>query len=129
MRVLTVPIIIIVCLVFGGCSAKNSYKSEFEFANKLAQDGLWKEAHYRWSKVLKTGKATVALYNNMAIALEEMGKPDEAEKMYQKALKLDPGNVTVKSNYDAFKNVLKGKDLIGKDKNEKPKKESKRKRR
>ena len=123
MRVLTVPIIIIVCLVVGGCSAKNSYKSEFEFANKLAQDGLWKEAHYRWSKIVRSGKASAKIYNNMAIALEEMGKLDEAEKMYKKALATDPGNPTVKSNYDAFKNVLKGKD-----KNEKPKKESKRKR-
>ena len=123
MRVLTVPIIIIVCLLVGGCSAKNSYNSEFEFANKLAQDGLWKEAHYRWSKIAKTGKSSAKIYNNMAIALEEMGKFDEAEKMYKKALEIDPGNPTVKSNYDAFKNVLKGKD-----ENEKPKKRSKRKR-
>lgn len=104
-----VPILILMFIV-GGCSAKNSYKSEFSFANKLAQEGLWKEAHFRWMKILENGKPTAELYNNIAIALEEMGKADEAEKMYQQALKMDPNNSTIKSNYDRFKDILKGKD-------------------
>jgi len=83
----------------------------------LAEDGLWKEAYYRWNKVLEAGRKDAVIYNNMAIALEEMGKFDEAEKTYQKALELAPNNQTIKTNYDRMKKFLK------KEKNDEGKKE------
>ena len=53
----------------------------------------------------------------MAVALENMGKLDMAEKMYKKALELSPNHPQIQSNYDK----LKGKSIkdIKREKNEK----------
>ncbi len=90
----------------GACSRNTVPKTEFEFANRFAREGLWKEAYYRWNRLLEQGKDSAALYNNIAVAYEEKGEPEKAEAAYQKALKLSPGNQTVKSNYDRFKKML-----------------------
>ena len=90
----------------------------------MAQEGLWKEAYYRWNKLLEQGNESASLYNNIAIALEERGEFEEAEKAYQKALKLSPDNPTIKSNYNKFKKMLKTgeKEENEKEKNKKDKK-------
>ena len=97
--------------------AVNRYRSDFEFANRLAAEGLWKEAYYRWQKALTPNGGSAALHNNLAVALESLNRLPEAELEYRLAMKLDPGNVNIKSNYDRFqKNQGKEK---GKEKNEK----------
>jgi len=111
----TIVIIMILVVVLGGCSAKTVYKSEFDFANKMAQEGLWKEAHYRWKNILAGGRENAAIYNNIAVALEHMGRFEEAEESYKKALALSANNSTIQGNYDKFKKLLE------KNKNEKKK--------
>ncbi|MCP5105229.1 MAG: tetratricopeptide repeat protein [bacterium] len=98
----TIIFIVVGLLVFGSCSVRG-HQSEFRFANKLAEKGLWKEAYVRWQKIIDGGKETAALYNNVAIALERMGKTAEAEAAYNKALKLSPGNSRIKSNLERMK--------------------------
>lgn len=112
----------VICLTIGAvvflaACAVNRYRSDFEFANKLAKEELWQEAYYRWQKALTTKGGTAALHNNMAVALESMGRKQEAEQEYQLAMKIDPNNVYIKSNYDRFQKN-KGKET-GKEKNEK----------
>lgn len=116
-------ILAILALVLLNSCAGKRYGSEFEFANALAQKGLWKEAYFRWGRALEAGMNTAALHNNMAIALEEMGKPDEAEKEYKKALALAPNNEQIKRNLERFHK--KGTDIIGP--NEKSSKDSEKK--
>ncbi len=94
--------LLIIVLFLSFCSAKVQ-KSELDFANDLARDGLWKEAYLRWQRVLDSGKESAAIHNNMAIALEQMGKRKEAENEYKKALELAPNNARIKSNYERFK--------------------------
>jgi Tfp pilus assembly protein PilF len=111
----TIKIIILSLFVTGlllanACSARSGPKTELEFANKLAQNDLWKEANFRWMKLLKQGKESAALYNNIAISFEEMGKFKEAEESYRKALKLSPNNSTIKNNYNNFKRMFKKDD-------------------
>lgn len=102
----TISLTIAAALLFNSCAARGG-KSEFDFANKLAQQELWKEAFMRWERALAKGEDNAAIHNNMAVALEQMGKRDEADKEYQKALKLSPGNSRIKGNYERFKTDLK----------------------
>lgn len=103
MRQILCILTIIVLLSF--CSTKNA-KAELDFANSLAKQGLWKEAYMRWQRVAANGKDNASLHNNMAIALESMGKTEEAEKEYQKALEMDPKNPKIKANYESLKTFL-----------------------
>ncbi len=102
----TIVMIISAFILFGSCS-RHSVKSEFDFANKLAQKGLWKEAHYRWEKSLKKGKESASIHNNMAISLEQRGDLEEALKEYKKALKIDPGNKYIQENLERLKRRMK----------------------
>jgi Flp pilus assembly protein TadD len=76
----------------------------------MAMRGLWKEAYFRWQKSLAREGESALLHNNMAVALEKMGKLAEAEKEYEKALKLAPGNNFINTNMKSLKRILEGKD-------------------
>jgi len=123
LRRILILLLIVGLGVVSACSTRAVPKTEFEFANKLAQMDLWKEAFYRWNKLIEEGKENAALYNNLAIAYEERGEFENAEKAYQKALKLSPSNSTIQNNYDKFKKMLnndkKEKNGKEKDKNKK----------
>ncbi len=106
MKLIKFLIIMVTMLLLLYSCAGNTYTSEFDFANNLAKKDLWKEAYIRWQKILDSGKESAALYNNIAIALEKMGKPEEAEKAYKRALELSPNNSKIKSNYDKLKKFL-----------------------
>jgi Flp pilus assembly protein TadD len=98
-------------LVFSFCSSKtDKVKTEIDFANRMAMSGLWKEAYFRWQKALTEGGESALLHNNMAVALEEMGKFKEAEKEYEKALKLAPNSTFIKTNLKSLKRLLEGKE-------------------
>ncbi|MCK4762249.1 MAG: tetratricopeptide repeat protein [Candidatus Aminicenantes bacterium] len=103
-------LLVSVSIALSFCSArKNYFKSEVDFANKLAAQGMWKEAYFRWQKALSRGKESALIHNNMAVALEKMEKFKEAEDAYKKALKLSPGNALIKKNYEKLKRILEGK--------------------
>ena len=97
-----ITLMLITVLLFVGCSV-NRINTEYKFGNKLAKRGLWKEAHYRWTRALSAGIDTAAIHNNIAISLEFQNKLDEAKKEYEKALKLSPQNVYIKRNLSRLK--------------------------
>ena len=84
---------------------RNAAKSQVEFGIKVAQNGLWKEAAYRWEKAVELDPTYAAAWNNLAIAYEHEGKFDEARKAYEKAVKIDPDNLLIRQNYDLFKEI------------------------
>ena len=85
--------------------ARARAKEQVEFGIKMAQGGLWKEAAYRWEKAVQIDETYAAGWNNLAIAYEQQGKFDEANKAYQKAMQLDPKNAMIRQNYDLFKEI------------------------
>jgi Flp pilus assembly protein TadD len=95
-------ILLTIALLLAGC-AVNRYRSDSEFANKLAAEGLWKEAYYRWQKALTLNGSSAALHNNLAVALESLDRLPEAEQEYQQAMKLAPENTLIQNNYNLFK--------------------------
>ncbi|MEN8222929.1 MAG: tetratricopeptide repeat protein [Acidobacteriota bacterium] len=97
-----ITLLLLSVFLLAGCSA-NRVDTEYKFGNKLAKRGLWKEAHYRWTRALHSGKDTAAIHNNIAISLEYQNKLEEAKKEYEKALELSPGNEYIKRNLSRLK--------------------------
>jgi Flp pilus assembly protein TadD len=85
--------------------ARASAKSQVEFGIKVAQNGLWKEAAYRWEKAVQIDPTYAAAWNNLAIGYEHEGRFDDARKAYEQAIKLDPKNLLIRQNYDLFKEI------------------------
>jgi tetratricopeptide (TPR) repeat protein len=85
-------------------------KQQINFANKLAKEELWQEAYTYWYRAMQNGHHSSAIYNNIAVALENMGQLSEADIFYQKALKIAPTDNKIISNYDKFKKIFQTKD-------------------
>jgi len=100
-----ITLLLLVIFVFAGCSSSRVI-TEFEFGNKLAKNGLWKEAYYRWLRALDHKKDKAAVYNNLAISLEFQGKLKESEAKYIEALKLSPANEYIKRNLSRLRNRI-----------------------
>ncbi|HEX6324481.1 MAG TPA: tetratricopeptide repeat protein [Vicinamibacterales bacterium] len=79
--------------------------AQVEFGIKVAQKKLWREAAYRFEKAVEIDPTYPAAWNNLAIAYEEQGNFDQANKAYAKAVELDPGNPLIRQNYDLFKEI------------------------
>ena len=84
---------------------RSEAKKQVEFGIKVAQNGLWNEALYRWKKAVETDPTYAAAWNNLAIAYEHEGRFEEAKAAYEKALQLDPKNLMIKQNYDLFNEI------------------------
>jgi Flp pilus assembly protein TadD len=85
--------------------ARSESKSQVEFGIRVAQNGLWKEATYRWERATELDPTYPEAWNNLAIGYEHQGRFEDAEKAYQKALELAPKNVYIRQNYDLFKEL------------------------
>ncbi len=85
--------------------ARSDAKAQVEFGIKVAQNGLWKEATYRWEKATQLDPSYAEAWNNLAIGYEYEGRFDDAESAYHRALKLDPKNTLIRQNYDLFKEI------------------------
>lgn len=77
-------------------------KSQLQFGVKMAQQGLWSEALFRFEQAEKLGASPTTVYNNMAVAYEALGAFEQARESYRKALELDPSNASLRGNYARF---------------------------
>ena len=80
-------------------------EAQVEFGIRVAQNKLWREATYRFEKAVEIDPTYAAAWNNLAIAYEEQGNFRDADKAYERAVKLEPGNVLIRQNYDLFKEI------------------------
>jgi Flp pilus assembly protein TadD len=85
--------------------ARSDAKAQVDFGIKVAQNGLWKEATYRWEKAVQIDPTYAAAWNNLGIGYEHDGRFEEARQAYEKAVKLDPKNILIRQNYDLFKEI------------------------
>jgi Flp pilus assembly protein TadD len=96
-------------LLFVGSAAaaddREAAKEQVEFGIKVAQNGLWREALYRWERAVQLDATYAEAWNNLAIAYEHAGRFDDARNAYETAIKLDPKNVMIRQNYDLFKEI------------------------
>ncbi len=105
LRVLAVVVALAGLVPPAYADARSDAKSQVEFGIKVAQNGLWKEATYRWQKAVELDPGYAAAWNNLAIGYEHEGKFDEARQAYDKAVTLDPKNLLIRQNYDLFKEI------------------------
>jgi Tfp pilus assembly protein PilF len=94
-------------------------KSQLNFGIKAAQKDLWEEAIFRWKKVIQNNPSSASAHNNLAVAYEKKGWLEEAEKEYQTALELNPGNEHIQANYNNFKKNIELFKKAEEEKNEK----------
>ncbi len=80
-------------------------KSQVEFGISVAQRGLWQEAVFRWERATEIDPTYSAAFNNLAVAYEQLGRFEDAGKAYERALELEPQNLSIQQNYDLFKEL------------------------
>jgi Flp pilus assembly protein TadD len=100
--------ILFACLLAASPAAaedRSAAKAQVEFGIKVAQNGLWREALYRWERAVELDPTYAEAWNNLAIAYEQAGRFDDARKAYETAIKLDPKNMMIQQNYDLFKEI------------------------
>ncbi len=81
-------------------------QNQLQFGVMAAQSRMWDEAVFRWQKVLQQNPDSAAAHNNLAVAYERMGRWEDAEKEYQRALALAPENEYIQSNFTSFQRNL-----------------------
>lgn len=104
-----VAAVAVLCLsvVAGPASAgqRGEAKQQVEFGIQVAQQGLWREAVYRWERATQLDPTYAAAFNNLAIAYEQQGELDKARGAYEKAIALEPNNTLIKQNFDLFREI------------------------
>ncbi|HID56553.1 TPA: tetratricopeptide repeat protein [Candidatus Poribacteria bacterium] len=92
--------------MLAGCGARRNLIEEYnDFAIRAAKAGLWREAAFRWEKIVQINPKNAKAHNNLAVAYEALGRYDDAEREYRKALELDPANKAIQRNYIRFKRI------------------------
>jgi Flp pilus assembly protein TadD len=104
-RTLTAAVVLVLAGASLQANDRGAAKEQVEFGIKVAQNGLWREALYRWQKAVELDPTYAEAWNNLAIAYEQEGKFEEARKAYEEAVRLDPKNLLIRQNYDLFKEI------------------------
>ncbi len=84
---------------------RKAAKNQVDFGIKVAQQGLWREAVYRWERAVELDPTYAAAHNNLAVAYETQGNFDKAKSAYERALELEPKNQLIRQNYELFKEI------------------------
>jgi protein O-GlcNAc transferase len=103
--------IVAIAVVAAGIAAasyadtRSDAKAQVTFGITVAQQGLWREAMYRWERAAQIDPTYAAAFNNLAVAYEELGLLDKARQAYERALELEPNNESISQNYEMFKEI------------------------
>lgn len=100
-------VIVLAALVASPARAdkRGDAKAQVAFGIRVAQAGLWREALFRFERAVHIDPTYAAAWNNLAIAYEQMGEEEKSRQAYEKALRIAPKDLVIRSNYDTFKEV------------------------
>ncbi len=68
--------------------SRRAVQADLQFAAEMAERGLWREALFRWERVLAERPDDARLLNNAAVAAEALGQFERARAMYERAAQL-----------------------------------------
>ncbi len=98
------PVVLLLLLVPGLCAAADERSAqEVKFGIEVAQQGMWREALFRFEKAVDLDPQNPSALNNLAVALEQMGEFEQARENYERALELKPDDLYIQQNYDLFR--------------------------
>jgi Tfp pilus assembly protein PilF len=106
-RILRLVCITLLASAFPGSAGHDTVKQQMRFAAEAAQQGLWREAAFRWEKILKEEPDNARVHNNLGVAYESMGQFERARKEYEEAKRLAPDNKEIRGNFAAFLELCK----------------------
>jgi Tfp pilus assembly protein PilF len=98
-------LVIAVFLFASGCTSYSNTekaKSQIAFGARVARQGLWREAAFRFEQAIARDPNNARAHNNLAVALEASGEFARALVEYKKALDLAPNDNYVRRNYARF---------------------------
>lgn len=101
-RILRLVCITLLASVFPGAAGHDTVRQQMRFAAEAAQQGLWREAAFRWEKILKETPDNARVHNNLGVAYESMGQFERARKEYEEAKRLAPDSKEIRGNYASF---------------------------
>lgn len=76
-----------------------------EFGVEAAQQGLWREALFRWERAVQEDPENPRLRNNLAVAYESLGRLQEADREYREARRLAPDVREIRDNHVSFQKL------------------------
>ncbi len=86
----------------GGARSRREIQEDLKFAADMAASGLWREALFRWERVLRDRPDDPRVLNNIAVAAEALGQWEKAEEAYAKAASLAKDR-QIAANYELFR--------------------------
>ena len=108
---LSTSLVLVLGIAVGSASlhanARSDARSHLDFGNKVAAQGLWREAIFRWQKATEIDPTRPDLWNNRANALQEQGRNDDALAAYAKARSIAGDNGILVTN-EALCRLLMG---------------------
>jgi len=82
--------------------SRSNPQTQMGFGVRMAQQGLWSEALFRFEQAYRGMPDDYRVINNLAVAYEATGRFDEALESYQKALQMAPDSRDLRRNYARF---------------------------
>lgn len=89
-------------------SAAHGPDDQVRFGVRMAREGLWSEALFRFEKARQMDPGNPRVLNNIAVALEAAGRYEEALEAYREGLRVASGNRTLSENYARFLEFYEG---------------------
>jgi tetratricopeptide (TPR) repeat protein len=102
---------VLLTLLWGLCARADSLTPGFEAANRLYEQGKFKEAAAGYEKLLNYGQVSAALYFNMGNAFFKSGQMGRAIIAYHAAEQLAPRDPDVRANLQFARNQVQGPTL------------------
>jgi tetratricopeptide (TPR) repeat protein len=77
-------------------------EEELQYGAKMGREGYWREARFRFERVVAREPSNARAHNNLAVAMEADGDFAGAFEEYKKAVALDSVDKSIHQNYTHF---------------------------
>jgi tetratricopeptide (TPR) repeat protein len=117
MRILKITLFAVAVAFYAGgavlCYAEGSAGAEQLFArgNLYYEEGRYGEAIEEYSSILRSGKASAAVYYNLAGAYFKAGELGRSILNYERALSMDPRDADIRANYRFVRSLITGRTV------------------